>query len=90
MQVAKESLINAQTLGFASDTKQKILKQMLDGFAAVLSIAGTGNVPETNQDAAIDQLAQEMLDDLGSGVTIQSVAQVPDTGGTAPAGPDVP
>jgi len=87
---AKDELIAAQTIGFKSDTKQKVLKQMHDGFAVVLSIAGTGNVPEANQDAAIDQLAQEILTDIGSTVVIQSITQVPDTGSTAPDDPTVP
>lgn len=64
--ISKEELINAQTLGFSSDTKQKILKQMNDGFAVVLSIAGTGNTPEANQDAAIDALTQNILDEVGA------------------------
>ena len=68
--VSKDKLIDAQTLGFASDTKQKLLKQMNDGFAVVLSIAGKGNVPESNQDAAIDMLTQEILKDVGSLVVV--------------------
>jgi len=87
---SKDLLIEAQTLGFASDTKQKILKQMHDAFAVVLSIAGTGNIPEAIQDAAIDQVTQELLNDVGSSVIVQSTAQVPDTGGTAPSTPDIP
>ena len=82
----KVLLMVAQTLGFKSDTKQKILKQMMDGYAVNLSIAGVGNVPEANQDAAIDQLAQEILDDLESGVVIQSGTQIPDTGADDPIG----
>ena len=82
----KVLLMQAQTLGFKSDTKQKLLKLMSDGYAVNLSIAGVGNVPESNRDAAIDQLAQEILDDLLSGVIIQSTTQVPDTGGVG----DVP
>lgn len=68
--VAKKILVEAQTLGFASDTKQKILKQMHDGYAVNLSIAGVGNVPEADQDAAIDDLTQELLIDVGSSVVI--------------------
>jgi len=74
--------MTAQTLGFQSDTKQKILKQMLDGYAVNLSIAGTAGVPETTKDAAIDQLSQEILDDVTTSVVIQSVAQTPDDGST--------
>lgn len=83
----KSDLIEAQTLGFQSDTKQKVLKQMHDGYAVNLSIAGVGNVPESNQDAAIDQLAQNILDSIDPArtavpVVIQSTAQVPATGET--------
>lgn len=67
---SKDLLIEAQTLGFASDTKQKILKQMHDGYAVNLSIAGVGNVPEANQDKAIDELVQELLIDVGSEIII--------------------
>lgn len=73
----KVLLMQAQTLGFASDTKQKILKQMHDGYAVNLSIAGVGNVPEANQDAAIDALVQELLQDVGSSVTIVGETTVP-------------
>lgn len=73
----KIALMTAQTLGFASDTKQKLLKQMHDGYAVNLSIAGVGNVPEANQDAAIDALVQELLLDVGSSVTIAGETTVP-------------
>jgi len=43
---------------------------MHDGYAVNLSIAGVGNVPEANQDAAIDDLVQELLVDIGSTVVI--------------------
>lgn len=66
----KQALMDAQTLGFASDTKQKILKQMYDGFAVNLSIAGTGTAPESAKSIAIDDLAQEIITDVGSAVTI--------------------
>ncbi len=73
----KVLLMAAQTLGFASDTKQKILKQMNDGFAVVLSVAGQGNVPEANQDAAIDDLTQELLSNVGSSVIIATAETPP-------------
>ncbi len=73
----KIALMAAQTLGFASDTKQKLLKQMQDGFAVALSIAGVGNIPEANQDAAIDDLTQELLLDVSSTVTIGNETVVP-------------
>jgi len=72
---AKQDLMAAQTLGFASDTKQKVLKQMLEGYAVNLSISGSADVPETVLDSSIDQLSQEILTDIGSSVDIQSSAQ---------------
>lgn len=77
---SKDLLVEAQTLGFKSDTKQKVLKLMTDGYAVNLSVSGTANVPEAVQDASIDQLVQEILDDVGTTVTIQSITQVPATG----------
>ena len=74
---SKDLLIEAQTLGFASDTKQKILKQMNDGYAVNLSIAGVGDVPESNQDNSIDALTQELLVDVGSSVLIPGETVVP-------------
>lgn len=76
----KLDLIAAQTLGFASDTKQKILKQMLEGYAVTLSIAGVATQPSTVDESAIDQLSQEILTDIGSSVDIQSSVQVPEVG----------
>lgn len=76
----KALLIAAQTLGFKSDTKQKTLKQMIEGNSVYASLAGTGNVPEAYTETSIDQLAQEILDDVDSGVIIQVLADVPPQG----------
>lgn len=70
--LGKLNLIGAQTLGFASDTKQKILKQMFEGYAVTLSIAGTATVPDAATEPAIDALVQEILDDVGSSATINA------------------
>jgi len=67
---AKKTLIEAQTLGFASDTKQKVLKQMLDGYAVTLSIAGTATAPDATKEPSIDALTGEILNDVGSAVVI--------------------
>ena len=75
----KFDLIAAQTLGFASDTKQKVLKQMLEGYAVTLSIAGTATVPDIATEPAIDALGFEILDDLGSTAMTNS-AGAPDIG----------
>ena len=66
----KVLLMAAQTQGFVSDTKQKVLKQMLEGFSVVLSISGEGTVPDSVVANQIDNLAQEILADIGSSVTI--------------------
>jgi hypothetical protein len=66
----KADLIIAQTLGFASDTKQKILKQMLEGYAVTLSIAGTATAPDATKEPSIDALTSEILADVGSAVVI--------------------
>jgi len=67
---AKQDLIAAQTLGFVSDTKQKVLKQMLEGYAVTLSIAGTATAPDCTKEPQIDALCGELLTDVGSAVTI--------------------
>jgi hypothetical protein len=67
---AKMDLIAAQTLGFASDTKQKVLKQMFEGYAVTLSIAGTATAPDASKEPQIDALTGEILSDVGSSVTI--------------------
>ena len=67
---AKQDLIEAQTLGFASDTKQKVLKQMLEGYAVTLSIAGSATAPDATKEPQIDALTGEILADVGSSVNI--------------------
>ena len=66
----KFDLIAAQTLGFASDTKQKVLKQMLEGYAVTLSIAGIATAPDATKEPSIDALTGEILADVGSAVVI--------------------
>jgi len=78
----------AQALGFANNTKQSLLKTMLDGYSTNLAIAGVADVPESTRDSAIDQLTQNILDSLTTTdapvrVQIQAVAEVPDTDGGA-------
>ena len=66
----KIALMAAQTLGFTSDTKQKVLKQLFDGYSVNLSIAGTGTVPNAAKEPTIDDLVQEILTDIGSNVIV--------------------
>jgi hypothetical protein len=73
----KVLLLRAQTLGFKTDTKQKVLKQMVDGFSVHYSVAGTGNIPETLRDASIDQLSQDILNNVDGGVATVRI-QTPD------------
>ena len=75
----KFDLIAAQTLGFASDTKQKVLKQMLEGYAVTLSIAGTATAPDVTKEPSIDALTFEILNDIGSTAMTNS-AGAPDVG----------
>lgn len=75
----KGSLIQAQTLGFASDTKQKVLKQLLDGYAVTLSISGLATTPHAAREPAIDALVFEILNDIGSTAMTNS-ANAPDLG----------
>jgi hypothetical protein len=70
--LSKDLLVQAQTLGFASDTKQKILKQMFEGYAVTLSIAGVATVPDAATEPAIDALVQEILTDVGSTATVNA------------------
>jgi len=65
------ALTTAQTLSFASNTKADVLKLMHEGYAINLSIAKVGNVPESDQDNAIDDLTQELLIDVDSDVIIE-------------------
>lgn len=66
----KFDLIAAQELGFSTDTKQKVLKQMLEGYAVTLSIAGTATAPDCTKEPSIDALCGEVLADVGSAVII--------------------
>ena len=68
--LSKQELIQAQTLGFASDTKQKVLKQMFEGYAVTLSIAGSATAPDASKEPSIDNLVGEILADVGSSVVI--------------------
>lgn len=60
----KIALMAAQTLGFKTDAKQKLLKQMLDGYAATLSIAGSAIAPQSVISDSIDAIANDLLSDL--------------------------
>jgi hypothetical protein len=69
----KLDLISAQTLGFASDTKQKVLKHMFDAYAVTLSIAGVATAPGASKEPAIDALVHEILQDVGGTSTVNAI-----------------
>lgn len=79
----KFDLMAAQSLGFASDTKQKILKQMLNGYSTALAITDIGTIPHAAREPAIDALVFEILDDIGSTAMTNS-ASPPDLGEVDP------
>lgn len=65
MNTAKISLVGAQTLGFKSDTKQKVLRQMLESWSVAFSVAPDTPIPTGTIGATqIDALKVDILDDL--------------------------
>jgi hypothetical protein len=71
--LSKDLLIKAQTLGFASDTKQKVLKQMFEAYAVTLSISSGGTTPGAAKEPAIDALVHEILQDIGGTSTVNAI-----------------
>lgn len=68
----KIALMAAQTTGFTTDVKQKMLKQMLEAHAVELSINGSVAAPAPNsaKEASIDDVANDILTDVGSSVVV--------------------
>lgn len=62
----KQLLMDAQTTGFVSDTKVKVLKQFSEGYSVGLSIAGIGVLPDAYGDQTINNLAEDILADVGA------------------------
>jgi len=62
----KVLLIEAQTLGFKVDGKQKLLKQMFEGFAIETTTNGavTSPAPSLNSSASLEMVANSIFDDL--------------------------
>ena len=62
----KVLLIEAQTLGFKVDGKQKLLKQMFEGFAIETTTNGavTAPAPSLNSSASLELVANSIFDDL--------------------------
>lgn len=64
-------LMTAQTTGFATDAKQKLLKQMYEGRAVSVSISGDVGVhPASTLSTALDAVCNDILDDLASPVNV--------------------
>jgi len=57
----KSTLMNAQALGFANNTRQALIKTMLDGYSTNLAIAGSATAPESTKNVAIDDLKADIL-----------------------------
>lgn len=68
----KVLLMEAQTTGFKTDAKQKLLKQLYEGYA--INTTTTGELPSTiptgSIGTALDAVANDILDDLQSTVNI--------------------
>ena len=65
----KVLLMVAQTTGFTTDAKQKLLKQMFEGRAVDVSISGsTAGTPNAALGTNIDAVANDIMDDLGSAI----------------------
>lgn len=68
--VKKVALMTAQTTGFKVDAKQKMLKQMLDGHVAALSLAQATVMPQAIAYDSIDAVANDILNDLDASPVI--------------------
>jgi len=65
----KVSLVNAQTLGFRTDAKQKVLAKMMETWAIYYSVAKAGAPPNSANTTEIDELKDDIISDLG-GITV--------------------
>lgn len=64
-------LMTAQTTGFKTDAKQKLLKQLFEGYAVNVTTIGEVTASPTGSAAAsLDAVANDILDDLSSTVNI--------------------
>lgn len=68
--VEKVLLLKAQTVGFKTDAKQKLLKQMMDGVAVNTTTSGSVFNSNIVSDQAVKDVANDILDDLTSAVNI--------------------
>mgnify|MGYP003636970700 CR=1 FL=1 len=64
-------LMSAQTVGFKTDAKQKLMRQLFEGYAVNVTTSGAvSNPPVGSTGTALDNIANDILDDLGSGVNV--------------------
>ncbi len=66
----KVLLLEAQTTGFRTDAKQKLLKTMMDGVAVDTTTAGVTLTTDLTQATALEAVANDILDDWASTVNI--------------------
>ncbi len=66
----KVLLLDAQTIGFRADSKQKLLKTMMDGVAVDTTTNGIPLTTDMTQATAIEAVANDILDDWVSSVNI--------------------
>lgn len=66
-------LMRAQTIGFKTDAKQKLMRQLYEGYAVNVTTAGeVTQSPNGSTAAALDSIANDILDDLSSIVNIST------------------
>lgn len=64
-------LMQAQTTGFKTDAKQKLMRQLYEGYAVNVTTVGEVTAAPVGSTAiALDRVANDILDDLGSTVNI--------------------
>lgn len=64
-------LMEAQTVGFKTDAKQKLMRQLYEGYAVnVTTLGEVTDSPTGSTAAALDAVANDILDDLSSSVNI--------------------
>lgn len=66
----KIALLDAQTIGFRADGKQKLLKTMMDGSAVNTTTSGLVFDTHLTKDVGVEALANDILDDWSSPVNI--------------------
>jgi hypothetical protein len=64
-------LMGAQTIGFKTDAKQKLMRQLFEGYAVNVTTSGTvSEPPNGSTGTALDNIANDILNDLNSGVNV--------------------